>query len=65
MLLRLIDRRYKMIEWKRLPRSIRFENNEVACDVWPATSYDGLAKRYKYTVYKTKQQNPILIMVLN
>jgi hypothetical protein len=42
-----------MIEWKKLPRSIRFENQEIACDVWAVAvaSYDGAVRRYKYTVY--------------
>ncbi len=51
----------KFIEWKKLPRSIRFENAEIACDVWPVmeklhnnilgTSTDYPVKQYRFSVY--------------
>jgi hypothetical protein len=51
----------KFIEWKKLPGSIRFENAEIACDVWSVmeklrnnvlgTSTDYLVEQYRFTVY--------------
>lgn len=42
---------YGMIEWKRYPRSLRFENAEVICDVWPFM-YE--VKKYIYNVCDAK-----------
>lgn len=45
-----------MVEWKRLPRSIRFENDRVACDVWKHYGREWAETGpprvcWKYTVY--------------
>lgn len=43
-----------MIEWKKLPRSIRYETEEIALDVWPVlgtTSLGIKAKVWRYSVF--------------
>ncbi len=43
-----------MIEWKQLPRSIRYETKEVALDVWPVlgtTSLGVKGKVWRYSVF--------------
>lgn len=40
-----------MLEWKKLPRSIRLEHNGYALDVWKAVSIDPKEHGYRFTVF--------------
>ena len=41
----------EMVEWKKLPRSIRLEKGDVQCDVWPFLSENG--DRFSFTVMES------------